>query len=886
MTDHQTTKQRFDVRGMTCAACEAAVTRAVNKLDGVDSAQVSLMINSMEVTYDASRLTTHAIEAAVEKAGYEASLKRDGSRVQAANAGDEPSVFELQAADLKRRIRFSVPMLLILMYFTMGSMLGAPIPFWLRGEQGAVLFALLQLILTVPILIVNRSYFTRGFKSLLHMAPNMDALIAMGAAASLIYGIVATFRMAYGQGFGQPELVHTYMHDLYFESAAMIVTLISVGKYLEVRSKIRTTGAISALMALQPDTANVLVNGAEHAVPIEEVRIGDVLVIRPGERIPLDGVILEGSTTVDESAITGESLPVSKRVGDRMIGATINKSGAVRLETTAVGMDTTLSKIIELVKDANATKAPIQSLADRIAGIFVPTVIGIGTVTFIVWMAMGYPLEFALRLAISVLVISCPCALGLATPVVIMVATGKGAEHGVLIKSAEALELLHGVKTVAFDKTGTLTEGKPFLTDILHADDVDPAWLIRMAASLEQHSEQPLAEAILGYAREAGIIPAEATAFEAVPGKGIRGMVDDGGERHELLGGNPALMDAFGIDITALSDAAQQLAVHGKTPMYFAVDGVAVGILAARDEVKPTSREALDRLRAQGVRTIMITGDNAGTAEAISRELGLSDFVAEVLPQDKDRIIAELRQSGRVAMVGDGINDAPALARADVGIAIGAGTDVAMESADIVLVRSDLRDVASAMALSTRTVAKIRQNLFWAFFYNAACIPLAAGVFYPIFGITLNPMIGAAAMSLSSIFVVSNALSLKRFQVRSERSGESGHQTIERASVRCFSEVGIEVRLSDEESEVSGGEEQTVQKKEERKMKKLMTIEGMSCMHCKARVEKVLNALPGVSAEVDLAAKQATVTLGAEVSNEALKAAVEDAGYDVIAIEG
>lgn len=876
--NEKVTKQRFDVEGMTCAACEAAVRRAVSKLDGVEKAEVSLLANSMDVSFDPSKASPAAIEKAVADAGYSAHLR--SAEKKAEKPEDVAGVFEREAEEKKRHLQWSIPLLLILMYFSMGSMFGAPIPQWMRGPEGSVSFALTQLVLTTPILVINREYFKRGFTSLLHGSPNMDALIAVGSGISYAYGIFAMYRMSYGLGFDHPEVVHAYLHDLYFESAAMILTLITLGKYLEVRSKIRTTGAIRALMDLQPPSARVVRGGEEIEVPIDEVRVGDLIAIRPGERFPVDGVVEEGYTSVDESAITGESIPVEKKENDRVTAATINRTGAVRFRATAVGADTTLAKIIELVKDANATKAPIQSLADKIAGIFVPSVIAIAIVTFAGWLIAGAAFEFALRLAISVLVISCPCALGLATPVAIMVGTGRGAENGVLIKSAEALEILHDVDAVCFDKTGTITEGRPFVTDLLPAEGADADELLRLAASLEKHSEQPLAEAIVRYANARSLEPYETADFEAVPGRGVRGVVSVGGPKRRILGGNKTFLAENGLLPEGLDEVAGRLASEGKTPMYFASEDRFLGMIAAADIVKSTSGEAIRRLEDDHIATVMITGDNEVTARAIADRLGIREVVADVLPQEKDAHVARLKEGGRlVAMVGDGINDAPALARADVGIAIGAGTDVAIESADIVLMRSDLRDVATAVELSRATIRNVKQNLFWAFFYNIICIPVAAGILYPAFKITLNPMIAAAAMSFSSVFVVTNALRLRSFSVERTEAYKPADDRTSEAKVTPLSGItGIErhdAKADKTKNEKGAG------------IVKTLLVEGMMCGHCKMHVEKALAGVDGVTkATVDLDKKTATVELSKDVSNEALKNAVTEAGYTVVRIEG
>lgn len=913
-------KQRYDVRGMTCSACQAAVTKEVQKLDGVDHADVNLLANSMDVTYDENSVSEADILKAVSDAGYEANVKGEKDKTADGKAktktGEpEKSVFEIQAEDMKRRLQISIPLLLILMYFTMGTMFGAPVPAFLEGMKGASNFALLQLLLTTPILLVNRVYHIRGYKALFKGHPNMDSLIAVGSSAAFIYGVFAFFRINYGLGFDNDAVVHTYLHDLYFESSAMILTLITFGKYLEVKSKGRTSDAIKKLMDLQPKRATVLRDGEEVDMAVEDIVKGDIIVIKPGESIPVDGKITKGSSSFDESALTGESIPVEKGVGDTVISATINKAGSIQFEATQVGEDTTIAKIIALVEDANATKAPIQGLADKISGIFVPTVIGISIVTLIIWLLVGNSFEMALRMAISVLVISCPCALGLATPVSIMVGTGKGAENGVLIKSAEALEVLHEVKTVVFDKTGTITEGKPMVTDIW-TNGTDEKTLITSAASIENLSEQPLADSIMQYADSKGYATLEVENFNSHPGMGISGTLKDRGE--EIAAGNAKMMEKFDIDISGALDRANRLAEEGKTPMYFSRDGKLMGIVAVADVVKNTSQNALNLLHEDEVETVMLTGDNERTAKAIAQRLGIDRYYADVLPEQKDAVISQIKDEGkRVAMVGDGVNDAPALARADVGIAIGAGTDVAIESADIVLIRSDLQDVDTSIRLSRATIKNIKQNLFWAFFYNVICIPLAAGALYPAFGITLNPMIAAAAMSFSSVFVVTNALRLRNFKPREL-------ETYEKTKVGDASKVAIEENAkegnatangvgidrerndkSDDEKEKSNDQndksndkkaksndekEKSNDRKENNKtekeniMKKVLHIEGMTCGHCQARVEKALNALDGVEAKVNLDEKQAVVTSTGKLDEDALVHAVEEAGYEVTSV--
>lgn len=750
-------KEKYTVTGMTCAACSAAVERAVGQLPGVNSVNVNLLANNMVVEYDEGVLGPASIMAAVSHAGYAAS---PSTAKQTPAQTAQSSSIDTEIAHMKQRVIISLSFMVVLMYVAMGHMVGLPVPSFLLGSENAGIMALVQLLLTVPVVYVNRQYFRNGFKTLWRRSPNMDALIAIGSGAAVAYGVFALFRIVYGLGHGDLDLVARYSHDLYFESASMILALITLGKFLEARSKGRTSDAIAKLMDLAPKTATVIRNGTEMEISVTELVVGDIIVIRPGQSIPVDGVIVEGSSAIDESALTGESIPVSKTVGDQVISATLNKAGSFKFQATRIGEDTTLAQIIRLVEEAGASKAPIAKLADRISAVFVPVVIGIALVAFAVWLILGYPFEFALTTAVAVLVISCPCALGLATPVAIMVGTGQGALHGILIKSAEALETAHSLDTVVLDKTGTITQGQPAVTDVIPKSDLAPQELLRIAASLERPSEHPLAEAIVAKAEEEALELVEVQDFLAVPGRGIRAQL----EGTTYLAGNLAFMRENRIDLGEFAAKADELAEQGKTPMYFADTERVLGVIAAADPVKPTSQQAISELQALGLEVIMLTGDNRRTAEAIRRQLQLRSVLSEVLPEDKEREIRRLQEQGKaVAMVGDGINDAPALARADVGIAIGAGTDVALESADIVLVKNDLRDVVTAIKLSKATLRNIKQNLFWAFFYNSLGIPLAAGLFYPLLGWRLSPMYAAAAMSLSSIFVVTNALRLRKF---------------------------------------------------------------------------------------------------------------------------
>lgn len=856
-------KEKYDVTGMTCSACSSRVEKCVSKLNGVRNVSVNLLTNSMQVEYDEQILSDKQIIDAVVKAGYGAdhSLGNSSANVQKAvrtAASENPA--EKEQKNMRIRLIISFVFLIPLMYVSMGHMAGLPLPSFLDGIENAVSFAFTQFLLCLPIIYVNRKYYSKGFQTLFHLAPNMDSLIAIGSCASLVYGIFAIYRMSYGLGHGDMELVHRYYHDLYFESAAMILALITVGKYLEARSKGKTSEALTKLLDLAPKTAVVERGGREMEIPARQVQAGDIVIVRPGSTIPVDGFIIEGNTSIDEAAITGESIPVHKQVNDTVIAATMNKTGFIRFKATRVGDDTTFSQIIRLVEEASSSKAPIAKTADKIAGVFVPVVITIALITAIAWLAAGASFEFALSCAISVLVISCPCALGLATPVAIMVGTGKGAENGILIKSGEALETAHHIQSVVLDKTGTLTEGKPVVTDV--ETILSHRKFLEIAAGLEAKSEHPLAEAILEFTRKQKIVPAAVTDFVSIPGQGIKGKIDG----TWYYAGNRRMMEEQGISFMSLDSRLNDLADEGKTPMLFGSDQGILGILSVSDVVKPTSREAVRQLKEQGIEVVMLTGDNKRTAQAIRKQLDIDTVIAEVLPQDKEREIARLQEQGKtVAMVGDGINDAPALARADVGMAIGAGTDAAIESADIVLMKNDLLDAVTAIRLSKAVIRNIKQNLFWAFFYNSLGIPVAAGLFYHAFGLKLNPMIGAAAMSMSSIFVVTNALRLKRFRV-SEVSGESG------------------------ETEKSFVQEAVLQsndmiEKENQEVTNMITmkINGMMCPHCQAAVKKALEAFDGVTADVNLEDKAAYITGDADV--QALKKAVIDAGYEVVGIE-
>lgn len=845
-------KQKFDVTGMTCSACSAHVEKAVRKLEGIQTVNVNLLKNSMVVEYDETALQTEDIIKAVQSGGYGASLQ--GAKEA---AGEPPKNVALEEmAAMKKRLISSFCFLIPLFYISMGHMMGAPLPAFLLGNENIMLFALTQLLLATPVLIINKKFFIVGFKALWNRAPNMDSLVALGSAASYIYSIFTIYAMGYYLGHGDLEMAHHYGMELYLEGAAMILTLITVGKYMETRSKGKTSEAISKLMDLAPKMATVLRGGVEQEIPIEQVIVGDILVVRPGQSIPVDGRIIEGFTAVDESAITGESIPMDKQVGDTVIGATINKNGFFKMEATRVGNDTTLSQIITLVEEAGASKAPIAKLADTVSGIFVPVVITIAIIATVVWMVVGQPFSFALSIGIAVLVISCPCALGLATPTAIMVGTGKGAEYGILVKSAESLEIAHKIDTVVLDKTGTLTEGHPVVTDVLPAPGVLRNPFLKKAASIEALSEHPLAEAVVSHAKEKEIALSHGENLLATAGQGIEADVDG---KH-ILGGNLKMMQERGIDLQGFEEKAASLAAEGKTPLFFAEGEKLLGVLALADTLKSTSKEAVDAFHQMGIDVVMLTGDNKRTADAIASQLGIH-AIAEVLPQDKEREVRRLQESGKkVAMIGDGINDAPALTRADVGIAIGAGTDVAMESADIVLMKSDLLDAVTAVQLSHATIKNIKQNLFWAFFYNSCGIPLAAGVFYHALQWKLNPMFAAAAMSFSSAFVVGNALRLRLFKpAHTTHYAAPAAQTIQTTNER--------------------------EDKEAYTMKKVLKIEGMMCNHCTGRVDKALNEMDGVKATVSLEGKCAEVELSKDISDEALVKVVADAGYEVVDIQ-
>ncbi len=857
--------EQYNVTGMSCAACSARVEKAVKKVPGVTSCSVSLLTNSMGVEGTASPA---AILSAVQEAGYGASPKNASASKASDASADLDALADHETPKLKRRLIASLGFLLVLMYFSMGHMMwGWPLPHWFDGNHVAM--GLVQLLLAGIVMVINQKFFINGFKGLIHGAPNMDTLVALGSMASFVWSTYALFAMTRAQVDGNDELVMHYMMEFYFESAAMILTLITVGKMLEARSKGKTTDALKSLMKLAPKTATLVRDGAEVTVAIADVQKGDVFVVRPGENIPVDGVVLEGTSAVNESALTGESIPVDKAVGDKVSAATTNQSGFLRCEATRVGEDTTLAQIIKMVSDAAATKAPIAKIADTVSGFFVPAVISIAVVTTIVWLLLGHELGYALARGISVLVISCPCALGLATPVAIMVGNGLGAKNGILFKTAASLEAAGRTQIVALDKTGTITEGAPRVTDLLPAEGVTETELLTLAAALESRSEHPLAKAVLADAEAKAITPPEVTDFAALPGNGLAAKLDG----MDIYAGNAAFIQTKLTLPAALAQQAEKLAAEGKTPLFFGGAGRLLGVIAVADTIKEDSPEAIRQLQNMGIRVVMLTGDNQRTADAIGRQAGVDEVIAGVLPDGKEAVIRQLQASGKVAMVGDGINDAPALTRADTGIAIGAGTDVAIDAADVVLMNSKLSDVPAAIRLSRATLRNIHENLFWAFIYNIIGIPLAAGLFIP-FGLTLNPMFGAAAMSLSSFCVVSNALRLNLFDLHSTRHD---HKTA--------SPAAAPVQSAAENNKKSDAEAPEV-KTEDHTMKKTLKVEGMMCGHCEARVKKALEALPEVDeAVVSHEAGTAIVTLNAEVADDVLKNAVEAQDYKVTGIQ-
>ena len=879
-------KERFDVTGMTCSACSSHVEKSVGKLTGVENVSVNLLTNSMQVEFDENKLDTAGIIKAVEDAGYGAAVKDEHAKSGAKTSGQSGSqennglsAVEQNVKNMKKRLIVSLIFWIPLMYVSMGHMiyqwLNIPMPpftmNFLHGNENAITYAFTQFLLLLPILIANQKYFKNGFKTLWHRSPNMDSLIAIGAGAAILYGIFAIYRIGYAMGHGDMMVVHQYAHDLYFESAGTILTLITIGKYLETKSKGKTSEAITKLLNLAPKTVTAVRDGVEQVVDAADVEKGEIFLVKPGESVAVDGIVLEGKSSFDESAITGESIPVPKQEGDTIVSASINKSGLIRAKATKVGEDTTIAQIIRLVEEASSSKAPIAKVADKIAGVFVPAVITIALITGVIWLISGATFEFAMSTAIAVLVISCPCALGLATPVAIMVGTGKGAENGILIKSGDALETAHQIDTVVLDKTGTITQGKPVVTDIICAagKNADKTQLLQIAGSLEKGSEHPLAEAIVNYCLTNNISLEKVTDFNALFGKGIEGTVSG----THYYAGNEKMMEEKGISLsTEQKNQIQALAKQGRTPLLFADEKQFLGIVAVADVVKPTSKEAVQKFRDYGIHVIMLTGDNEVTAQAIKEQVGIDEVIAGVLPTQKEEKISALKQAGhKVAMIGDGVNDAPALASADVGIAIGAGTDVAIESADIVLMKNDLLDAVGAVKLSKAVIRNIKENLFWAFFYNSIGIPLAAGVLYPLFQIKLNPMFGAAAMSLSSVCVVSNALRLRWVKLHD----------VKKTQIEPYQDVAASTIADiNQHNALDNNIKSTNNDKGESTMTTTISIEGMMCAHCQAHVEKALKEVAGVTeVTVSLENKNAVVTGDASV--EALKQAVVDAGYEV-----
>ena len=879
-------KERFDVTGMTCSACSSHVEKSVGKLTGVENVSVNLLTNSMQVEFDENKLDTAGIIKAVEDAGYGAAVKDEHAKSGAKTSGQSDSqensglsAVEQNVKNMKKRLIVSLIFWIPLMYVSMGHMiyqwLNIPMPpftmNFLHGNENAITYAFTQFLLLLPILIANQKYFKNGFKTLWHRSPNMDSLIAIGAGAAILYGIFAIYRIGYAMGHGDMAVVHQYAHDLYFESAGTILTLITIGKYLETKSKGKTSEAITKLLNLAPKTVTVVRDGVEQVVDAADVEKGEIFLVKPGESVAVDGIVLEGKSSFDESAITGESIPVPKQEGDTIVSASMNKSGLIRAKATKVGEDTTIAQIIRLVEEASSSKAPIAKMADKIAGVFVPAVITIALITGVIWLISGATFEFAMSTAIAVLVISCPCALGLATPVAIMVGTGKGAENGILIKSGDALETAHQIDTVVLDKTGTITQGKPVVTDIICAagKNADKTQLLQIAGSLEKGSEHPLAEAIVNYCLTNNISLEKVTDFNALFGKGIEGTMSG----THYYAGNEKMMEEKGISLsTEQKNQIQALAKQGRTPLLFADEKQFLGIVAVADVVKPTSKEAVQKFRDYGIHVIMLTGDNEVTAQAIKEQVGIDEVIAGVLPTQKEEKISALKQAGhKVAMIGDGVNDAPALASADVGIAIGAGTDVAIESADIVLMKNDLLDAVGAVKLSRAVIRNIKENLFWAFFYNSIGIPLAAGVLYPLFQIKLNPMFGAAAMSLSSVCVVSNALRLRWVKLHD----------VKKTQIEPYQDVAASTIADiNQHNALDNNIKSTNNDKGESTMTTTISIEGMMCAHCQAHVEKALKEVAGVTeVTVSLENKNAVVTGDASV--EALKQAVVDAGYEV-----
>lgn len=868
-------QEKYNVTGMTCAACQARVQKSVSHLTGVQDCNVNLLKNSMVVTYDDQTVNSGQIIAAVEKAGYGASLQQARSSKAAIQSVSPVDMAKKEYETMKRRVIWSFAFTIPLFYISMGHMMGWPLPSFFLGTKNSMIYALTLFLLTLPVAVINNKYYRMGFKTLFHGSPNMDSLIALGSGASLAYGVYALYKIAWGFGYGDLAMVNQFTHDLYFEGAGTILTLITLGKFFEVRAKGRTSDAINKLMNLAPKEATVVRNGVEIVIPAEEVEKGDILIVKAGESVPVDGVLLEGTGSLDESAITGESIPVDKQSGDKVIGATINQSGYFRMQADKVGDETALSQIIKLVDEATSSKAPIAKLADKVAGIFVPVVIGIALLAMVVWLIYGSTFEFAMTIAVSVLVVSCPCALGLATPTAIMVGTGRGASNGILIKSAETLEIAHSVNVVVMDKTGTITKGKPVVTDLACHSGVTDDHLFQIAASLEKLSEHPLARAIVAEAEKRNTQFLPVKQFEQIPGQGIKGSI----EGLTCLAGNQKFLNAEGIYDKALEQLQDQMADHGKTPLFFASAGKLIGMIAVADVVKPSSKQAIADLQDMGIEVVMLTGDHNKTAEAIRRQVGVDRIVAEVLPQDKEQEVRRLQESGKkVAMVGDGINDAPALASADVGIAIGAGTDVAIASADIVLMRSDLLDVAGAIELSKATIRNIKENLFWAFFYNIIGIPIAAGCWYTAFHLKMNPMVAALAMSFSSVFVVFNALRLRFFK---PKHGSA----VFASATEPVAPVTVSVPAEGPLAEPSAKQTTINQSNGGTTMKKELIIEGMMCQNCVKHVAHALESIPSAAdVQVSLEDKKATVNVPESVTDEALKAAVAEAGYEVTEI--
>ena len=842
-------EQKFNITGMSCSACSAAIEKNVAKMVGVDSVNVNLLTNSMEVVYDEKNINEDAIIDKVVSIGYGASSYRSMADNKVTSKGTK-DVTKDEVKEMKIRLIISfiffIPLIYLSMHHMLKELIGLPVPEIIvsifHGSKNGLTFSFTQFLLLLPIAYVNRKYFKGGYKALVRRSPNMDSLIALGASAAMVYGVFAIYRIGYGLGIGDMKLVDMYLMDIYFESAGAILTLVTLGKYFEAKSKGKTKEALSKLMELTPRIAIVVKDGEEFEVSIEDVMVNDLVLVKPGQRIPVDGVVVEGSSSIDESAITGESIPVEKNIGDKVVGATVNKNGFLKVKALKVGDNTTLAQIIKLVEEASSSKAPISKLADKISGIFVPTVMVIALISMITWLVLGEDFEFAFSIGIAVLVIACPCALGLATPVAIMVATGVGANHGILVKSAQALEILHDIDTVILDKTGTITSGKPQVTDVVAVEGFNKITLLEIAAALEKPSEHPLADAILAEADIYEIERKIVSDFMSISGRGVTGIIDD----VRYYGGNSAFMEEKGILAEELKNTADTFAIEGKTVMFFAQENHIIGVIAVVDMIKSGSKKAIKQLKNMGIEVIMLTGDHKVTAQGIANQLDIDIVVADVLPQDKESQIRRVQEQGKkVAMVGDGINDAPALVRADVGIAIGAGTDIAIESADIVLMKSDLLEVVTAIRLSKQTLRNIKQNLFWAFIYNSIGIPLAAGVFYYLLGWKLNPMFGAAAMGMSSVCVVGNALRLKLFKVKEDK----------------YMDKGISL--------------------EDNKMDKKIIINGMSCGHCKMSVEKALNAIDGVEAVVDLDTKIAQVTLSKDIEDDILIQAITEAGFEV-----